>query len=100
MSDVLQPKWPYLFLTVSGLGLCGKVGRRATTIISESYKRRLGDKHKPLATLFIPLLEEAKSLAHWPTPEDITADLELIKRWAQEQIDGEKEAAEATRAKR
>jgi len=98
VSKIRRPSWPYLFLTVSGLGLCGKIGKRTTTMVSYAWKKRLGDKRKPLATLFVPLLEEAAQLASWPSNADMLADFALIQRWATEQVEGNRKAIKAEAA--
>lgn len=78
-----------LFITVSGLGLCGDNGKNVA--VSYGYKRRLGDNNRPLSSLFNPLINEAANIAGWDTVEDKLADLAELKRWVTELYEGEKE---------
>lgn len=82
-----------LFLTVSGLGVCDENGRNSS--IQFSYKRRLGDKRKPMSTLFIPLLDEAFEICRWPSEECKIDDLELLAKYLAEILQSEKDQVDA-----
>lgn len=96
-KQTVETSGPLLFLTVSGMGLCNAKGRIA---VSYGWKRRIGDVHKPMSTLFVPLLEEASNLCRWQSDGDMIADLELLAKWATQTLDGErKELARKNKAR-